>query len=325
MESTTSGAKNFFLQTGIMVALYISTISFLTFIFNLINTAFPSGANGYGYNYTDGYSSSMRFSISALIVFFPIFIWLSRIYRKNGGVGGMPAENKIRKWLLYLTLFLTGLAMAIDLVILINNFLSGSDITTSFILKVLAVFIVSAKIFYFYLKDIQGYWDANQEKAKIVAYAVSGVLALFVIGGFFYIGSPSNQRKVNSDAQRINDLSSIQYEVVNFYQQKGVLPQNLDELKDPISGNFIPNDPKTSATYDYSVKAPLTFELCATFETESGVSPQNNALSAPKSLYYKGQTDNWNHAIGKTCFERPIDPLRYPVYSKTNPSPASTN
>ncbi len=304
---TTSAPKNFFLQLGIIATLYISTISFLSFIFDLINAAFPQN-NPYSYYPEDLYSGGMRLAISSLIVIFPLFIWLSRIYRKNSI--SMSGENKVRKWLLFLTLFLTGAAVATDLIVLINTFLNGEDITASFILKVLAVFVVCSAIFVFYLKDISGYWNANQKKATIFGYVVSAIVALSIIGGFFYIGSPTTVRNQSQDATRQSDLSTIQWQIVDFYQQKGRLPGTLDEVKDPISGNTIPVDPNTGAAYEYQKTGALTFSLCATFATDS-----SSKFSSP--IVPQGSlNENWNHSAGHTCFARTIDPERYPVYSK---------
>lgn len=317
MESNTSGAKNFFLQIGIIAALYISTISFLSFIFSLINTAFPQGSS-YRYSY-DGYSDQMRFAISALIVVFPLYIWLSRIYRKS--VEGNPsAENKIRKWLLYLTLFLTGITIVTDLVILINSFLGGEEITTGFLLKVLSVLVVSLAIFYFYLKDIKGYWDSNQKQVKNIAYIVSALVLISIVGGFFYIGSPAEQRKRNQDVQRVNDLTSIQWQVVNYYQSKAKLPATLEDLNDPISGFIVPPGPG-GEVYEYKVKAPLVFEICATFETESTAKDELNSMKTTQGMYPENiYNANWSHKAERTCFERPIDPEKYPVFEKPRPA-----
>ncbi len=296
--------KNFFLQIGIIVGLYVSTISFLSFIFDLINTAFPASNL---YSYVGGYSSGMRIAISAIIVFFPLFIWLSKMYRKSITENELT-EGKLRKWLLYFTLFITGIAMATDVVILLNAFLGGNDITTSFILKIVSVFIVCGAIFFFYLKDIKGYWNENIKGSKIFTYAVSVIVAISIIGGFLYIGSPTTQRKISQDSQRINDLSSIQWQIVNFYQAKGKLPQTLDETKDPISGSIIPLDPETKTSYEYKTTGALSFELCSNFSSESAQNQNLNTYPA----YPDSTLENWKHSVGRTCFNRTIDPQRYP-------------
>ncbi len=309
---TTSTPKNFFLQAGIIVSLYASIISFLTFLFNLIDKTFPVNSGGFSYYAYDGYGGAMRFAISTLIVMFPLFIFLSRIYRKQVAKEPQLKGSRIRKWLLYFTLFLAGLTIAIDLIVLINSFLQGSDITTAFLLKVLVVLIVATKVFYFYLKDIQGYWEANQNKARIAAWVTSAVVVIAVLGGFFAIGSPASQQKLNRDAMRISDLQSIQWQLVQYYQFKRTLPAALTDLDNPISSYITPVDPKTAEAYTYAKKAPLTFSLCATFETESG-----DDFKSPRPYSYAYPEDimgaNWKHGIGETCFDRTIDPDLYPI------------
>lgn len=317
---TTSTPKNFFLQIGIIVTLYASIISFLTFLFNLIDKTFPVTSGGFSYYSYDAYGSAMRFAISTLIVMFPLFIWLSRVYRKSVATDPNLKDSKIRKWLLYFTLFLAGLTIAIDLIVLINSFLRGSDITTAFLLKVLVVLVVAAKVFYFYLKDIKGYWEANPAKAKQVAWALSVVVLVAVVGGFFAIGSPTNQQKLGRDSERVSALQDIQWQIVNFYQSKGRLPAALSDLTDPISGYIVPVDPSTGAAYTYSLsdKGPLTFQICAEFETVSSSQTElsqmkGGMMAYPSDVY----TANWSHEIGEKCFDRTIDPDKYPV----NPKP----
>ncbi|MFA6464012.1 MAG: DUF5671 domain-containing protein [Candidatus Paceibacterota bacterium] len=300
--------KSFFIQIGIIATLYASALSFLTFVFNLLDKVFPDNA----LYMTDSYSYSMRYAISFLIVVFPLFIFLSHIYRKDSAQA-TDKEKNLRKWLLYFTLFITGVALAIDVIVLLNSFLSGMDITLRFILKVLSVIVVCASIFIFYLKDIKGKWEQNEKGVKIFTYAVSSVILISIVTGFIYIGSPTQNRKINTDSQRVNDLSSIQWQVVNFYQAKGKLPQTLDETKDPISGSVIPLDPETKTPYEYKTTGALSFELCSVFSSES----TQNQTGKIYPAYPDSTLENWKHGIGRTCFNRTIDPQRYPQINNT--------
>lgn len=301
-QSTSLAPKNFFIQIGIIASLYASAVSFLVFLFSLIDKAFPDMSNGY---YYDSASASIRFSISVLVVAFPVFIWLGRVYRKFVQNHSEVKDSKLRKWMIYLTLFVTGLTMAIDVIVLINAFLSGEGFVWSFILKVLAVFVVALSIFMFCLKDLKGYFDENPKQSKMWSAIVSLVVLAAIIAGLVFVGSPSTQRSIERDNTRVGNLQDIQWQVVNYYQQKGVLPQNLEAVKDPISGNIIPTDPSTKEAYSYKVTGGLTFELCATFETELKV-------DAMTSTYEYTNNENWKHGVGQTCFSRTIDPQRYP-------------
>jgi len=292
--------KNFFIQIGIFAALYTSAISFLVFLFSVIDDVFPNTLD----YYSDS-GSGIRFSISTLIVVFPLFIWLSRLYRKFVKDSPEFAESKLRKWITYLTLFVTGATIAIDAIVLVNTFLAGESLTVGFLLKVLSVLIVAGAIFTFCLKDLKGYFDQDQKRSKVWAAVVSTIVLLSIIFGFVLIGSPSKQRDMNFDSQRISDLSDIQYQVVYYYQQKGVLPTELAVLRDPLSGNVIPKDPESANDYAYSVTDKLSFKLCADFKTDSKTVPV-------KAMYPESMSENWQHRAETTCFDRTIDPEKYP-------------
>ena len=299
--------KNFFLQIGIIATLYASIISFLSFLFSLINNVFPN-PEAYYYDITN---SSMRYSISVLIVVFPIFLFLSRLHRRTIEVNVELKHSKLRKWLLYLTLFLAGVAVAVDVIVLINTFLGGEDLPTSFILKVLSVFVVAGSVFFFYLKDIKGAWDLNPKGAKIAAIVTTVVVLVAVVGGIVTIGSPSKQRDLISDQNKVNDLSGVQYQIIEYYQDKGTLPKTLKEVVDPLRGNVLPKNIDTGGDYVYEVTGPLSFKLCADFKTVSKV---ENPQTVKESIAYYPMQENehWAHQIGTTCFDRTIDPERFP-------------
>lgn len=299
--------RDFFLQLGVMATLYVFAIGFLVFIFNLVDSAFPV-YQAYAGSY-DPYSSGMRAAISSIIVSFPLFLWLLRIY---GNILKSEPEKKelgMRKWIIYFTLFVTGVAIAIDFIVLINRFLGGADFTTAFILKVLAIILVAGAIFYACLRDIKGYWDVNPKSANIFMYVVSTVVALSLVGGFIVIGSPATARKLGYDNTRIYSLQDIQSQIVYFYQRKALLPQTLNEIVDPISGVQIPKDPVTGQAFEYSIKGDLSFELCATFDLPSQGS-QNVIAPGMKDV---GVDSNWKHEAGHTCFTRNIDKELYPI------------
>lgn len=142
------------------------------------------------------------------------------------------------------------------------------------------------------------------------------------------IGSPADQRAYRFDEQRINDLQNIQSQVINYWQQKEVLPENLDTLKNPISNYMIPLDPEFNKgnVYEYKKTSDLSFELCATFSmpipegyvdnySGGGVKPTFD-MAVSSYPYMGGGGDSWKHDVGKTCFERTIDKDLYPPYSK---------
>ena len=291
-----------------MIALYSSVFAFIALLFQYINYAFPDPLQNY--YYSDPFSGSMRFAMATLMVMVPVAILIMRYIRKD--IQAVPAKEDlwIRRWVLVLTVFIAGFAAIGDLITLINYFLGG-DITTRFVLKVAVLLFVAAGVFFHFLADLRGYWNANPGRARIVSYAAALLVLAAIVSGFFIMGSPAQVRLYRFDSQKVSDLQTIQYQIVNYYQQKEALPTDLQQLEDPLSGSTVPKDPQ-GGVYRYEKTANLSFKLCATFNAET----QKNqaAISEPKVYGFEGE--NWQHGPGEVCFDRTIDPQKYPPYTK---------
>jgi len=304
--------RDVFLHLLTIVTLYWSAISFITLLWQYINYFFPDVLNRYVYS--TGFSGPIRFAVSSLIIVFPVFIlvswYLNKIYNREAQV----RESKIRKWLIYLTLFITSLVIIGDLISTINTFLGG-EITTRFVLKALSVLLVAIVIFWYYLDDVRR--ETATKLAKYFAWATGVIVLIAVVGAFFIIGSPTTARLMELDQQRVNDLSNIQYQIVNYWQAKEKMPATLSDLTDPISGFAAPTDPETKANYEYIIldAEKLSFQLCATFSKEFDGKEASIKTSTP--YLYDEQNQVWNHSSGRVCFERTIDKQLYPPINKT--------
>ncbi|MBI4262152.1 hypothetical protein HY624_01355, partial [Candidatus Uhrbacteria bacterium] len=263
-------------------------------LFSIINVYFPDALS-----YSGNEFGSLRFSLATIIVVLPFYFFITRFLvriRRNENY----QDVRIRKWLIYLTLSLAAIAIVSDLVTLLYWLLDG-DLTARFLLKVVTVLIIAAAVFYYY------FWELSARVAAIRLFVAATLLLIcvFVVFGFFVIGSPTERRAQRFDEQRIQDLQNIQGMVVNYWQRKGSLPVSLANLADDISGFVSPSDPESGSSYDYRVQAPLSFELCTTFTTSA-----TQSTSKPMMPYAQG-VDHWNHGIGSTCFSRTIDPELY--------------
>jgi hypothetical protein len=300
--------KDFFIWIGAMVALYGSAVALIALLFEYINHAFPDPLAFY----TDPFSDPIRFAMASLIVLVPVAIVLMGLIRKD--IGRMPdkADLWVRRWALVLTVFIAGATVVGDLITLINYFLGG-DLTTRFILKVVVVLLVAGAIFLHFLSDLRGYWLANPARARMVGYGAGLAVIVAIIAGFFIIGTPGQVRLMRFDSQKVNDLQSIQWQLVDFWQRKQVLPASMEELDDPLSGWKKPRDPQTGEPYRYERTSNTSFKLCATFNAASTRPETSEAV--PVRAY--GTIDgSFEHGAGNVCFDRTIDPERYPPYSK---------
>ncbi len=155
-EQIKAGPKDVFLHLLAITALYVGAGGFIALIFDYINLTFPDVLT-MGVYYDPSYIySSIRWEIALLVVVFPVYVFVSWFLNKDYATDPAKRNLKIRKWLIYFTLFLAAIILIGDLVTLIFNFLGG-DLTARFIFKILTVFLVTGGIFWYYFWDLKKY------------------------------------------------------------------------------------------------------------------------------------------------------------------------
>jgi hypothetical protein len=304
--------KDFFMNISAVAALYVSVISLINLLFAVIDRAFPDALQTF---YYEPYSSGLRIAIASLIIVFPLYIILARLINKDIEVTPEKAELAPRKWLTYLTLFLAGIAIAIDLIALVNVFLGG-ELTTRFTLKVVALLIVTGMVFAYYLTELRKGAIMTLHTRRMWRFGAITLVVISLIIGFVVLGSPAQARKLRFDEMKSNDLQNIQWQVINFWQQKQRLPQSLQEVSDPLSGFTIPLDRQFNKSYEYRMIGNTTFELCADFNLSSRSEIADRPSMQRPLFVGEPQLEVWKHNSGRTCFERTVDPERYPPFTK---------
>jgi hypothetical protein len=229
------------------------------------------------------------------------------LYRVRSRGHPEKSELSIRRWLLYLTLFLAALLIIGDLIAMVYNFMGG-DLTARFVLKVSAILVVAGAIFGYYRYELRRAPTEFSSEARWLVRISAAAVAGAVVVGFVLAGSPARQRLVRTDLRRISDLSMLQVEIVNYYRAKNALPQSLDQLTNSISGFHPPNDPQSQRPYEYRVTGALSFQLCADFGWPS--KEENAKGDSPYATTGVGDW-NWSHGTGRECFTRTIDPALY--------------
>lgn len=340
METQTNNTKArlspgfFFLSLGLLISLITVVVSFLNLVFSTLDKKFPDVLNGvYQYGYSTYDFDSIRISLATLIIFFPVFIAISYFWRKftKGDMGSI--DEIIKKWVLYIILFFSSLVVVIDLVVLVRFFVGG-EITNRFIYKVIATFVVAVLIGKnYYISQI---WNGSLKWKKIFSLVYTIFAFLIVVFSIMYsfsvMGSPAKQRMLRLDDRRVSDLQSIQYQIINFWQQKEKLPNELKELSNGMTGFYLPVDPEfeKGKTYEYKPTGKMSFEICSTFSLEmqkgwqeynrGGISsmPANMETkvdTATSNIYpMGGVNESWDHGVGRVCFERTIDKDIYPPF-----------
>lgn len=305
MENTArSTPKDVFLHLFNIVTFYLSVIGFITLYIQYINAWFPDELN----YYFTAIANGVRWSSSMLFVAVPAYILTAWLLAKDLHKIPEKRELKLRKWLIYFTLFISAITIIVDLMIFVYNFLDG-ELTIKFFFKVFVVLLVAAAVFGYYIWDLKRK-NIQSPLPKILAIIMSVIILASLIIGFFIIGTPREQRNRKMDEQRIMDLQTIQSQLVDYWSRKKVLPQKLEILQDNISGFTVPTDPDTKKSYEYSSLEPLKFELCANFTTNDKDFPprgKETMYASPCGAFQQ----NWNHEAGRICFNRTIDPELY--------------
>ncbi len=315
---------DFFLYMGFVLGLIVTVVSFINLSFDTIERLLPDPLNKY-YVAT----SSMQSAIAFLFISFPVTALLARFIRKTINQNPVKANLSLRKWVIYAVLFISGLIALGDIITLIKYFLMG-DMGSVFISKVMIVLLVAVVLFVYFIHQLTYDNAWSKKSVKVFEYVSAAIFALALVFGFIMMGSPAMQRKIRFDDQRVSDLQSIQWQVVNHYQQYGVLPTNLSQTVDSLSSYMIPTDPE-GESYEYIKGSDkYSFTLCANFslstdesnkykESYNGISyAPLGAMESVSSRPYSpdAKFDSWAHSSGRACFDRIIDPVRYPLYDR---------
>lgn len=296
-------AKHFVLQLGSLISLYTSLISFLVLTFGFINLLFPDALNSSWE--VESAASSIRIGFAMVLVFFPTYIVLTRLVNTNRRASKDSSYLGLTKWLIYLSLLVSGLVLLGDLVAIIMGFLEG-ELTSRFILKAAAVFLVTGGAFYYYILDARGYWLKNEKKSVVYGVGMSMIIIIILIAALLQVPNPAQVREQKVDAEMISALQDMQYRVEDYYRTNKTLPEDLSTL----FGEFpVPSAPENKPAYGYEVTGETTYNLCADFTRSSndqlGAAAQDRIMLAPG---YPGIGNyNWDYKSGNWCFKRVID------------------
>ena len=144
-------AREAFLYLLLFTTLYLSSYYLGSLLFDLINRAYPDVVVANFKQYAD---DSIRWSVSWLIIAFPVFAFVAYYIAKEVAKRPTKRLSPIRRWLTYLTLFIAASTLIGDLTTLVYNVLAG-ELTTRFVLKVLVVILIAGSVFGYYLSDLR--------------------------------------------------------------------------------------------------------------------------------------------------------------------------
>jgi len=283
--------KHFVLQLGALISLYVSLTALLLLLFSLINITFPDAAESY-YKY-DSAQGTARGAIATLIVFFPTYVLLTRLTNQQRRRETAGDYTTLARWMIYLSLLVGGVILLADLVTLIMYFLNG-EMTTRLLLKVGALLVVIGAAFSYYLLDIRRYFTTRIARSLYCGLGASVMVTAAIVWGFTTIETPSEVRETRLDEQQVTDLRDIEWRIEEYYRSNERLPETL-ELAYTVG--TAPTAPEDRPSYSYDATGDVTYELCATFAT-------NSARNMPAPRFTENYS--WEHEEGEWCFERAV-------------------
>ncbi len=279
-----------------------------TLFFGIINRYFPDALDAANWYSATQATSSIHYSIAALLIGFPLYYFAMRLWFRKFREDEGRMESKLSRWLTYLVLLVAAVTVVGDLIAIVFAMLQG-EITTRFFLKALVILVIAGAIFGFYYlerRKIQYHVDISRSLFQNFGRGVSAVVALGIVLGFFAGGSPATQRSITLDQTRAGHLSSLAGCIEQYALNIGMLPASLSDLKQLSQYSYCVSymkDPETGSAYEYRVVTPQKlqgtaqvgeFELCATFALAATDSTEMTARY--------GQADIWYaHGAGRVC------------------------
>ena len=280
-------AREAFLHLLASVAYYAALISIGVILFSGVNRLFPDPAWPDWREY--GVKSAIRWSIAFILVSVPVYLWLSRMINRLMIAKPEQAWSPTRRWLSHLTLFLSSIALLIDLVTMLFYLLEG-ELTTRFVLKVGIVFLLAGLTLSYYLLSLRLPVESAAARRTRRAFLCAGLAVAISTAawGFAIVGSPGLERDRKFDRRRVDDLRTI-YQTIgevtygrHFYWDranqrygetpKGPLPESLEALIERAQEQGTHTrpdivDPETNEPYGYEVLNEHSFRLGARFAT----------------------------------------------------------
>lgn len=150
---------------------------------------------------------------------------------------------------------------------------------------------------------------------------------------------PASISEIKSDGMDYSFLKTKDPKTNKEYSYEVVSNSQMEKQTGEACRNFYPSRYSTTPNIENvscEIPGKAVFKICAEFDTvrvydENGIDQSRIGYNAGNSLglpsatsmvvkdigYYGGGTDrnpNWNHDKGSYCFERTIDPVKYPSF-----------
>lgn len=153
-------ARDAFFHLLAFTALYASTISLVLLVFAYIEFAFPDPVERTEQYAIDAALSGIRVGLATLLVAYPTFVLVWGFLLREVRRAPEKAASGVRRWLAYLTLFVGAVTILADVITVVFYLVEG-DLTVRFLLKVLALFVITGTVFVYLSLTLRGEGEAS--------------------------------------------------------------------------------------------------------------------------------------------------------------------
>lgn len=249
----------------------------ITIIFEAVNHRYKDQLNlGYAYNELMA-GESVRLAVAMIIVALPLYFILAHFTAKRIVEVKERAELVMRKVFLYAIIFVTTVTIAGSLVTLIYQLLSG-ELFVRFGPKAIALGLIAGFVLITHLYQLRRDFTTETKIPLYLGVGSAIVVIAIIVFGIAETGSPKKIRALRFDNERLTRLSSIQQNVLQYWQRGGVLPKTLAELQNDFGTNILLVDPETKKPFEYKViknSEIATTENCQAYPVYSGSTVSN--------------------------------------------------
>jgi len=284
------GALDAFLNLLSIISLGWLAFAFGGTLFQIINKFFTNPAFEYSSQFS---GTALKFNLASIIIVTPVLLIAFGMLHKNYKENKLNHQSGIYRWLTYLMLLAAIGNIIGSLIALVFKLLNGEYFAGP-LLKIGVVFFIALAIFGFYFYDLRRKDYSKRTQITQTSFiAIIAVAVILVVTGIIVSGSPQTARQLAFDQRRVNDLSTLRYQVEEYYRTNTKLP---DDLSADQFVRFL--DPETKQPYDYKKNGDKDFELCATFSTDATKAPNIDGYVGAEAWYY--------HKTGQQCFKLKI-------------------
>lgn len=215
----------------------------------------------------DRFSSSglrgLRWSMAALIIFTPVFLWLHQKNAHNSAANPASKYGGVRRWLTAVAIFAAAMTLLCDAIYLIYRFLDG-DLTTRFITKSSAVALLSLVVIQYFRQDRQNQESVSKLDRLFATWSATGLAVLVLALSFWSVGGPAQGQMEHRDRLRVSDMRMLS-EGIRFCEV--TRDKDLPEMLDPMSCARSPQRLTGFASQvTYKKLSANQFQLCTTVE-----------------------------------------------------------